>query len=50
MLRLLLFLWQLPQNIIGFIISLFSVNKFVYTKDVEENKRVKAYYVKNFFH
>ncbi|MBO7518865.1 MAG: hypothetical protein J6T31_07120 [Methanobrevibacter sp.] len=50
MLKVLLFLWQLPQNIIGFIISRFSIYKFVYTRDVEENKKVRAYYVKNFFH
>ena len=49
MLKVLLFLWQLPQNIIGFIISRFSIYKFVYTRDVEENKKVRAYYVKNFF-
>lgn len=40
-----MYLWQLPQNLVGLILSLTSKEKKTYT-DVIDNKSVKVYYTK----
>lgn len=48
--NILLYVWQLPQNIIGFILSRFVVNTCICANGfIDKNEDVIVYYTKNLF-
>lgn len=45
-----LWIWQLPQNLVGFLIYLFHKNDRTYGERIVNGKTVKFWYLDKFFH